>query len=105
MLVSGILGLLSLCSVHAVQKTQIPYQSDYAGPFSLVAVDGAHCLDNKDGMLLNGQPTQLWECSGGPNQLWRLRESKVGLPDTRVVKIALDGTDMCLDYELPADRE
>lgn len=70
MLVSSVLGLLSLSVLlPGSAETQIHYKSDYTGSFSLVAADGAHCLDNEDGMLRTGQPSHMWECSGRPHQI------------------------------------
>jgi hypothetical protein len=37
---------------------------------SVIGTQSGRCLDVNDNTLINGTRTQLWDCTGGPNQTW-----------------------------------
>jgi hypothetical protein len=38
--------------------------------FAVVGAQSSRCVDVNNNTLTNGQNTQLWDCTGGPNQTW-----------------------------------
>lgn len=50
------------------------------------STQGGQCMDVQNAHLASGSRVQLWQCSGGPNQAWRIEGPLVQT-----------GNDMCLD--------
>ncbi|MER6579917.1 RICIN domain-containing protein [Nonomuraea sp. NPDC001023] len=61
---------------------------------------GDYCLDAEAAGTANGTKVILWQCHGGPNQLWIPRIFVSGDPDTKILVNRNSGK--CLDADNPA---
>jgi len=58
-----------------------PNQRWSAGASSSIVLSGTtKCLDNTDGKTDNGNPAQIWDCTGGKNQKWSIVDASGSTP-------------------------